>query len=124
MESDNEQRLLSLNEEECKRLNEILVRRRREKITFDGPGRFDRNRAEPKHTLNSKSLALTIRERQVLLLIASGLHNKEIAIRLFISVETVKSHVRHILDKMEARSRAHAVSLGYRQGLLWVMKTD
>jgi len=38
--------------------------------------------------------------------------------RLFLSEETVKSHVRHLLAKLQARSRAHAVSMGFQRGLL------
>ena len=38
--------------------------------------------------------------------------------RLFLSEETVKSHVRHLLAKLRARSRAHAVALGFQRGLL------
>ena len=37
---------------------------------------------------------------------------------LFLSEETVKSHVRHLLAKLQARSRAHAVAVGFRRGLL------
>ncbi|MCC6222761.1 MAG: response regulator transcription factor [Thermoleophilia bacterium] len=60
----------------------------------------------------------TARESQVLQLIADGLVNREIGERLFLSEETVKSHVRHLLAKLQARSRAHAVSIGYRRGLI------
>jgi len=51
----------------------------------------------------------TMREVEVLQLICDGLVNREIGVRLFLSEETVKSHVRHILAKLQARSRAHAV---------------
>ena len=47
-----------------------------------------------------------------------GLVNREIGQRLFLSEETVKSHVRHLLAKLQARSRAHAVSIGFRRGLI------
>lgn len=60
----------------------------------------------------------TARESQVLQLIADGLVNREIGERLFLSEETVKSHVRHLLAKLQARSRAHAVAIGYRRGLI------
>ncbi len=60
----------------------------------------------------------TAREGQVLQLIADGLVNREIGERLFLSEETVKSHVRHLLAKLQARSRAHAVAIGYRRGLI------
>jgi len=60
----------------------------------------------------------TAREIEVLQLIADGLVNREIGVRLFLSEETVKSHVRHLLAKLQARSRAHAVAVGYRRGLI------
>ncbi len=60
----------------------------------------------------------TNREIQVLLLISDGLANREIGQQLFLSEETVKSHVRHLLAKLQARSRAHAVAIGFRRGLL------
>jgi len=58
------------------------------------------------------------REIEVLQLISDGLVNREIGVRLFLSEETVKSHVRHLLAKLQARSRAHAVAVGFRRGLI------
>jgi len=60
----------------------------------------------------------TRREVQVLQLVSEGLVNREIGERLFLSEETVKSHVRHLLAKLQARSRAHAVAVGFRRGLI------
>jgi DNA-binding NarL/FixJ family response regulator len=60
----------------------------------------------------------TNREIEVLQLISEGLVNREIGERLFLSEETVKSHVRHLLAKLQARSRAHAVAIGFRRGLV------
>ncbi len=60
----------------------------------------------------------TARELEVLQLISEGLVNREIGHRLFLSEETVKSHVRHLLAKLQARSRAHAVAVGLRRGLI------
>jgi DNA-binding NarL/FixJ family response regulator len=60
----------------------------------------------------------TAREIEVLQLISEGLVNREIGQRLFLSEETVKSHVRHLLAKLQARSRAHAVAVGFRRGLI------
>lgn len=60
----------------------------------------------------------TPREVEVLQLVADGLANREIGQRLFLSEETVKSHVRHLLAKLQARSRAHAVAAGFRRGLI------
>jgi DNA-binding NarL/FixJ family response regulator len=52
-----------------------------------------------------ESVRMTQREREVIALIASGLSNKEIAKRLEIATETVKSHVRNVMDKLALRSR-------------------
>jgi DNA-binding NarL/FixJ family response regulator len=60
----------------------------------------------------------TPREIEVLQLISEGLVNREIGERLFLSEETIKSHVRHLLVKLQARSRAHAVAVGFRRGLI------
>src|SRR6187455_988089 len=60
----------------------------------------------------------TMREIEVLQLVADGLVNREIGVRLYLSEETVKSHVRHLLAKLQARSRAHAVAIGFRRGLI------
>ena len=61
---------------------------------------------------------LTGREREILQLLADGMSNADVAAKLFISQETVKSHVRHILAKLQVRSRAHAVAVGLRRGLI------
>lgn len=61
---------------------------------------------------------LTDRELEVLGLVAKGLNNREIAKRLFISENTVKNHVRNILEKLQAHSRMEAVMYAVRQKLL------
>jgi DNA-binding NarL/FixJ family response regulator len=61
---------------------------------------------------------LTDREIEVLHLVAQGLGNREIGTRLFVSEETVKTHVKMLLEKLGARSRAHAVARALRGGLI------
>lgn len=61
---------------------------------------------------------LTDREREVLIEIAHGLSNQEIADKLFISLPTVKTHVAHILGKIDARDRVQAVVFAYENGLV------
>jgi DNA-binding CsgD family transcriptional regulator len=63
-------------------------------------------------------LDLTKRELAVLQLIADGHANREIAQQLFVAPETVKSHVRNLFAKLQARSRAHAVAIALRHGLI------
>ncbi|ASO19357.1 DNA-binding NarL/FixJ family response regulator [Actinoalloteichus hoggarensis] len=61
---------------------------------------------------------LTPRETEVLRLLAAGLNNAEIAGRLFLGVETVKTHVRAVLVKLDARDRTQAVIAAYETGLV------
>jgi DNA-binding NarL/FixJ family response regulator len=66
--------------------------------------------AEPEDPL----AALSARERDVLALLAEGLRNREIAERLVISEATVKTHVRHVLEKLRFRNRAEAAAFAAR----------
>jgi DNA-binding NarL/FixJ family response regulator len=61
---------------------------------------------------------LTVREIEILRLIAGGLTNQQIAERLFISPLTCKSHVSHMLTKLDARDRTQLVVLAYESGLV------
>ena len=61
---------------------------------------------------------LSDRELEVLKLIAGGLSNSEIARKLHLSEATVKTHVGHILDKLELRDRVQAVVLAYESGIV------
>ena len=61
---------------------------------------------------------LSARELEVLGLIARGNANKEIAARLAITEETVKSHITKILAKLSANDRTHAVTIGLKRGII------
>jgi DNA-binding NarL/FixJ family response regulator len=69
-------------------------------------------------TATEKLPALTQRERDVLRLLADGLSNEEIGQRLFISAETVRTHVRKAMAKLDADTRTQAVAKALRQSLI------
>jgi DNA-binding NarL/FixJ family response regulator len=62
--------------------------------------------------------SLTLREVEVLRLIAAGNANKLIADQLSITEETVKAHVKNILSKLDANDRTHAVTIGLKRGII------
>ena len=62
--------------------------------------------------------ALTTRETEVLRCVAEGSRNRDIAERLFISEETVKVHIKHIMEKLNASDRTQAVSIAVRRGII------
>ena len=69
-------------------------------------------------TGKDKDEMLTGREREILQLLADGMSNQDVAAKLFISQETVKSHVRHILAKLEADTRTQAVAIALREAII------
>jgi len=62
--------------------------------------------------------ALTQREIDVLRQIAGGNRNRDIAEKLFISEETVKVHIKHLMEKLGASDRTQAVAIGVRRGII------
>ena len=80
------------------------------RVTRNGPRTIDAEDA----TLDR----LTDREREVLQLVACGLTNGEIADRLYLGESTVKTHLKHILTKLDLRDRIHAVIYAYEAGLV------
>jgi DNA-binding NarL/FixJ family response regulator len=67
--------------------------------------------------LEDRPVTLTRTEVEVLRLLAKGYENKEIAEEMFISINTVKSHVSSILRKLRVRNRAQAVRYVYKYGV-------
>ena len=65
-----------------------------------------------------KGLGITKRELEILELIAQGLSNREIAEKLFVSENTVKTHSSRLFDKLSARRRTQAVQIGKEMGLI------
>lgn len=76
------------------------------------PGPFVRN------TARLEALGITPRELEILELIAAGLSTREIAERLFVSENTVKTHAGRLFDKLSARRRTQAVQLAKEAGLI------
>jgi ATP/maltotriose-dependent transcriptional regulator MalT len=77
--------------------------------------------AQHSFTLNEarlRELGITRRELEILELIAGGLSNREIAEKLFVSENTVKTHSSRLFDKLSAKRRTQAVQLGKELGLI------
>jgi DNA-binding NarL/FixJ family response regulator len=84
-----------------------------------GPAAAAAGRGSANPVLPASGLArLTEREREVLALVAQGLSNDEIARRLYLSPLTTKTHVSHIMTKLDARDRAQLVVIAYESGLV------
>jgi DNA-binding CsgD family transcriptional regulator len=77
--------------------------------------------ASPAFALNEerlKDLGITKRELEILALIAQGMSNREIAEKLFVSENTVKTHSSRLFDKLSAKRRTQAVQIGKEMGLI------
>jgi DNA-binding NarL/FixJ family response regulator len=84
-----------------------------------GPGlAAARDRAARREVPGHDLSRLTGREREILCLVAEGLSNDEIAVRLYVSPLTAKTHVSRILAKLDARDRAQLVVIAYESGLV------
>lgn len=64
------------------------------------------------------NFSLTLREQEILQLLVDGLENQTIANKLFISIQTVRNHIRHIYDKLKVHSKSQAVVKAIREGLV------
>jgi DNA-binding NarL/FixJ family response regulator len=76
------------------------------------------SRPDPPEDLPDALSQLTEREREVVALVANGLSNDEIAIRLYLSPLTAKTHVSRAMTKLNARDRAQLVVMAYESGLV------
>ena len=118
MSSKERERVLLAYRVRAEQFNAIAAKRSRRSSVLAGGESASRS-GERK-----ASAGLSAREVDVLTLIAAGWSNGEVGRNLFIAEETVKTHVRHVLEKLQARNRAHAVALGFKRGLITVAATD
>jgi len=100
--------------------DELIARVRR--IALRGQDSLDEpaagNGSIGHHGRDGSGYGLTDREHEVLDLLASGLDQRAVALRLVVSHSTVATHIQHILDKLDVHNRAQAVALAHREGLV------
>jgi len=87
------------------------------KAVYSGERYVPANVAE-KVSAHLSDPTLTVRELEVLQLVAEGLRNKEVAARLSIGEDTVKMHLRNLMQKLEVNDRTHAVMIAVRRGFI------
>jgi DNA-binding CsgD family transcriptional regulator len=72
----------------------------------------------PSPSTQTRPISLTPREREITGLLAEGLDGREIAERLVLSPETVRTHIRNAMDRAGARTRAHLIAISVRERLI------
>ncbi len=82
------------------------------------PGRIPRYSVEPLPRVARDMATLSVREHEVLSLVAEGLTTVQIGARIHLSAHTIKSHLKAAFRKLGARDRAQAVAVAYRLGVL------
>ena len=87
-----------------------------------GPDAAARTRSDNRSTADQLARVLTDRELEVLTMVARGLSNGEIAEELTISPATAKTHVAHLLTKLDARDRIQLVIMAYQSGLVTTLQ--
>ncbi len=121
MDSAKRRRLLSAYERHAARFDSIAERRAVGRGPLPPVVRERAPGAEPVVSRErARAANLTDRRTEVLALLATGASNAEIAEKLRVSTETVKSHVKALLIALDARTRAHAVTLAFCAGILTV----
>ncbi len=92
--------------------------RKNSPTTVDGHNTIEIKGLEGEYAEIVESASLTDREIEILRLIVRGCSNAEIAMQLFVTVGTIKTHVRHVLNKLCVDDRTHAAVLALRGGLI------
>ena len=90
----------------------VVIREVPVHVSVPATGPFERNEAR------REQLGITPRELEIMEAIAAGLSNREIAERLFVSENTVKTHAARLFDKLSARRRTQAVQRAKEEGLI------